>query len=94
MWFLLDTRTGSVRFTHFFPTRETMVKGTFPFPMFSQCAHSAFLTRETLVKLQVFKLDHCEILSFFSALILCKRYFSGDLTFREVRFVMLLAISQ
>ena len=71
-----------------------MVKGTFQFPIFSQCAHSAFPTRETLVKLQVFKLNHCEISSFLSARISCKRYFSVDLTFREVRFVMFLAVSQ
>ena len=71
-----------------------MVKGTFPFPMFSQSAHSAFPTRETLVKLRVFKLNHCEISSFFNAHISCKIHFSGDLTFREVRFVMFLAISQ
>ena len=52
-----------------------MVKGTFPFPTFSQCAHSAFPTRETLVKLQVFKLNHCEISSFLRAHMSCKRYF-------------------
>ena len=71
-----------------------MVKGTFPFPVFSQYAHSAFPTRETLVKLRVFKLNHCEISSFFSAHNSCKRCFSGDLTFHNVRFVMFLAISQ
>ena len=71
-----------------------MVKGMFPFPIFSQCAHSAFPTRETLVKLQVFKLNHCEISSFLSAHMSCKRYFSRDLAFRKVRFVMFLEISQ
>ena len=70
-----------------------MIKGTFPFPMISQSVYSAFPTKETLVKLRVFKLNDCDISSFFSAHYSCKRYFSGDLTFREVRFVIFLAIS-
>ena len=70
-----------------------MVKGTFPLPMFSQSTHS-FPTWETLVKLRVSKLNHFEISSFFSENNSCKRYFSGDFTFREVRLVMFLSISQ
>ena len=58
-----------------------MVRGTFPFPMFSQSAHSAFPTRGTLAKLRFFKLNHCEISSFFNAHISCNiRHVSGNFT--------------